>query len=488
MKNLLCLILLSLMALLSPAAEIVSWKVPLSGFVEKGLDAQGIVRRKSAPEVSPFFKEGDELWDLKGAAPDVAEKRDFSLDWLVWNATSGRLVAKGNWIDLSAIHEILRLDRLAKQARINLSAYEVPSDGAPPSEDAKPVATVSLLTRSGMKSEATWSEGGKSISLQTAVSLAETNPIADIQFHCSVGVPDQPGIEVTSVILLRSESPLWIARDFDGKKGLDLKLDYSTESIGSTPLHGQVMIIRDNKPVSLMPNWKLPENHRVADGWAVISPLALDDFLEKPSDGKGSPEIDPFAEAAPRERAPFRQARTANPPDSLRPWLEHEVLDATEWLKKNGLTVEGERFFAGYDPIQQRFYFQSTNEKLAGDVEILLSPGCYLRPGSVITTLDGIGQMRLVARSGMKASLVRMLGEKSTRRSLEIEPTIGENGDLMDMRLKFEDQTDPQKITRLDTSTTLTTGKPQELLSGSESGGGKSSLRIKGEVYRLPLD
>ena len=48
------------MAFACEAAEIVSWKVPLSRYAW-GAEVEKKVRLKSAPDPSPFFKDGDEF-------------------------------------------------------------------------------------------------------------------------------------------------------------------------------------------------------------------------------------------------------------------------------------------------------------------------------------------------------------------------------------------------------------------------------------------
>jgi hypothetical protein len=103
----------------------------------------------------------------------------------------------------------------------------------------------------------------------------------------------------------------------------------------------------------------------------------------------------------------------------------------------------------------------------------------------MVATLDGIGQTRLFSRFGERASLSRIAGEKSVKRSLEIEPTIGDPADLIDMRLYYEDQTDAQNTTQLNSSTTLIQGKQLELLSGKATGGTERSLRLRADILQL---
>ena len=130
MKYLLCLILLPLMALVCPEAEIVSWKIPLSCFVGAGLQANGIVRCKTAPEPSPFFKEGDALWDLKGIPAETRKETSPPLDWVIWNASSGRLVVKADWLGIWQLLGRLRTDQQPKQCRLTVEVLEVPADGS----------------------------------------------------------------------------------------------------------------------------------------------------------------------------------------------------------------------------------------------------------------------------------------------------------------------------------------------------------------------
>ncbi len=133
-------------------------------------------------------------------------------------------------------------------------------------------------------------------------------------------------------------------------------------------------------------------------------------------------------------------------------------------------------------------FFFAPSEDLVNRAAILLMPDCMLQPALITASLDGGGRIRLVARSGKKASLKRCVADKPSQRNLEIEPTIGENDNVIDMRLYFEDMVDSQRVTRLDTSTTIMTGKLQELLSGSQETAPKSSLRLKAEVLRISLD
>ena len=95
-----------------------------------------------------------------------------------------------------------------------------------------------------------------------------------------------------------------------------------------------------------------------------------------------------------------------------------------------------------------------------------------------------MGQTRLVGKSGQRAKLTRTNGDKQEMRYLEVEPTVGESDELIDMQLAFSDEADPQRTTHLNLSVTLNGGKPLELITGAAGDGEKGSVRMKAEVLR----
>ena len=58
MRSAVPLFLLALTLLAGQAADIVAWKVPVSRYASGDWQAEGAVRLRSAPEESPFFKDG----------------------------------------------------------------------------------------------------------------------------------------------------------------------------------------------------------------------------------------------------------------------------------------------------------------------------------------------------------------------------------------------------------------------------------------------
>lgn len=477
------------------AAEIVAWKVPLIRYFDEA-GKRGGVLCKTAPEDSQFFKDGDELWDLKNAMPDAGDQK-LSLDWLFWNATSGRLVAKGGWINLCTVHEILRVNALPKHLKLNVNLYEVAADGAPLAENAKPVSELSIRVRSGQNSKTHWSANGSALAIETEVILADTDSFADVRLAVTAEVPNQPRLEVNTAFILKAGSPLWVARDFDDKRGLDLQVLGMLESMEGTPLREVVMIQKKgNESRSLWPQQRSDEYEPVLVGGAgwimscLMSPGELASFL------KVSPEsnqTDPFAEQIMPERTKLLLTTSVKPPALISSILDHEVLDATEWFRKVvpnlGENLDSSGSFAGYDPIGQRLYFYSPSQRMVDSMRQYVMQMCNLHPALVRVALDGIGQTRLIGKSGQKASLKRIVDKETIRRSLEIEPLIGENDDVVDLRFKFEDRADARKISEINSSNSLSDGKALEILTGKWPDGEVRSLRMTTEILRIsPVD
>jgi len=193
---------------------------------------------------------------------------------------------------------------------------------------------------------------------------------------------------------------------------------------------------------------------------------------------------DPFAAPTPDLHIVLPSVPAVRPPDFLRPWLDHEVLDASEWIGKLAPYLKGHGEFYGYDPMINRLYFFTRNRQ---GVE-QFSMGFALTDGDipplVVVSFDGAGQTRLVGKSGQKATPTRGVDPKAVKRSIEIEPTIGESDELVDLRLDHCDETDPQRTTHVNTAVTLQDGKPLMLLDITPNDGKKSSLRVKAEVTR----
>lgn len=495
MKRHLGSILWLLMALVCDAAEIVSWKVPLSRYAW-GVEAEKKGRLKSAPEPSPFFKDGDELWDLKGIPAtedhaatdplppqDVLLKTDPPLDWVVWNARSGRLVVKGDWNAIWQLHYQLRIDQLPKQCRLTTEVFEVPADGSPLTEKSVPAAFLSGVSRPGQEVEAARQQEGIMIHMKGTANIRDDSRFVDLQLELSCALPGHPGMDLKTAFTCQPGKPLWVARDFDGNKGLDLRVSAAIELIDGTPADEIFLIQEGDAAIPLVVERAELKRHRIGDKhWLAalwMEPQSVLDMITPESSEMRS--ADPFAEPPPRDVSARPILAGVSVPEILKPWFSHPVLDLRELMKNSGVVSAEFTGFAGYDLLSRRIFIFSNDGLELDKFEQLFSGGYNRSPRSVVVTLDGNGQTRLVTRSGVLSRLDRKGDEQKVIRSLEIEPTFGSD-DLIDIRLETVDNTKATSGELLKSAVRLKSGEPLDLLVGSAPDGKETSLRIKAEI------
>ena len=479
--------------------------------VPLGLQAEGIVRCKSAPEKSPFFKEGDELWDLTGihgeylpnpqisefpsdsdnlqdsrkALKDILSTTNPPLEWAVWNASSGRLVTKSERIAIWQLNQQLGMDRFPKQCRMTAEFFEVPSEGSPLAENAVPSAVVSWVSRSGNEFEAFQQNEGGMIRAKGVAVIGEGAPVVDVAVDVDCALTNELPLKFKTALTLHSDKPFWVVRDFDGKKGLDVRISCAIELVGGTPVREAVLIQKDEIFTPLTVNRAVMEKHRIGDkGWLVIQWWKLEDLSQfSPGDPFADPySANPFADSDLKNRLGLVNVRA---PELLKSWLPNPVWDIGKLIAISGITSDGASGFSGYDPSAQRIFFFSSKESEVDKFEQVLSPGCQLPSKVLICSLGGEGQMRLAGRSGGQSRLERADADQKVIRLLEVEPTIGESGDLIDVHLDYRDDSNVVRKLSVETAVTLLEGQDLEVVTGSSHQGRKSSLRLKTEISEI---
>lgn len=362
MKRHLGSILWLLMALACEAAEIVSWKVPLSRYAW-GAEVEKKVRLKSSPEPSPFFKDGDELWDLKnvpvtghaadetdGIVPsrDTRLKTDPPLDWVVWNARSARLVVKGDWNAIWQLHYQLGIEQLPKQCRLTAAVFEVPADTSPVSEKSVPAVFLSCVSRSGQEVEAVRQQEEKMFRVKGTADIRDDNRFVYLQLELSCALPGHPGMDLKTALAFQPGKPLWVARDFDGNKGLDLRVSTTIELTDGTPVAEVFLIQQGDTAMPIVVDRREMKRHRVGDkGWLAVQWMDPQSLSAMEPSGVA---VDPFAEPPPKDR-PEKPV-----PEVLKPWFNRPVLDLRELMKKSGVVEADFTGFVGYDPLTQRVF------------------------------------------------------------------------------------------------------------------------------------
>lgn len=463
--------LLSFM-LLAPeisASEIMAWKIPLSRFGWSDTETEGVEKMESPPQPSPFFKVGDELWDLSA----VHEKgKNPPLDWIVWNATSERIVAKGTWDGISQLHEILDGQSPPRNLRIRLETFKIPSDGSLPSKNALPALELSVIVRSALKFKVSNRERGESLEMSGQAVLGNlSNPVVDVQVSVLCQLKDQPRLDLNTSFSLEDNGSIWVARDFHRNQGIDLRVTPTFELPDGTPL--KEFLMKQNgdaiEPFVIERNFG---RKNAGNGWLEIIDLPRT-LLDPPGPTTG----DPFAVS--ELPAPV----ALNLPDILPPaflseWVDHSVLDVSTLVRTAGVAMDREGDFAGYDPIQQKLFIYSTGEALVNICKQIYSGHGETRE-TLMVTLETDGETKIVTHSGSKASLTRSAVDNSIVRSVEVEPNMG--AEISDLTLKYQVKSEGREEL-IQTSTTIPSGKFSKVFSGGSGEGTEFSLSTKVEM------
>jgi hypothetical protein len=246
------------------SAEIIGWKTSISRIITGGKVSPSLVRLEKPPEASLFFGKDDELWNVSSIMPsneEVAEK----LEWAVWNATSGRLIAKGSWVALFELQHHYDLDNPPIQARVKLDAYQVPVDGAQPDASKPPSFSLSYIGRSGQKVVASNTEGDSSMSVEGEVNLGYDHSKIDARIFAYVSLPDCPNIQIESQISIANNLPVWYARSFNGKQGIDLMVTVTLVLADGTLLDELIM----RQEGEAIKSFLTPETHGASGNIAI---------------------------------------------------------------------------------------------------------------------------------------------------------------------------------------------------------------------------
>jgi len=482
LRLLLCLCLTSW----ATAAEIFAWKVPLSNFTPAGLDTPGVARLETAPEKSPFFAEGDELWDIHAAVPDAVVKGGASPEWAVWNATSGRVVTKGAPIVAVALYHHLGIEELPTVCRIGIDVLRVPDGGAPPDFSGKPDASLSFIGRGGTRSNGSFSEKGAEIRSECELTISEDKTIIDSALNLSASLPNYPKLEISTSASMCDHTGVWLARDYDGKSGIDIRYSVTLVLTDGTP-YSEAVLKQDGE--TFLP-LQVDRSHKdplaIGDGW-LASQWVGSRFLQR-FIGEITPDEDPdpFAPEDEVKGLAWDKFHLSPIPDKLTPYFAGPVLDVGEDLSRAGIEiVAGES--AGYDLGSQRAYFYSSDRAKLDKFEQICNVSLG-DPMFLAITTRGDGQMRLVARSGQKANLKSTRPDSKFTRIFQIEPTLGHIHsfveELVDLRFLFEEKSGETLVRSLKSGVNLAPGEFTKIMEGKLPDGGETKMEIKAEEIR----
>ncbi len=439
-----------------------AWKVPLETLIWEGVTNPKCQRLKNPPSASAFFKPGDELWDVMAAveweaeeaadldpfAPPVTEDQPGpGLEWLVWNASSGKLVGHGSWAQLDIVEQ--QLD-LPGQPHLIRTTFEVHRDRAEPS-------TVSLLSQSGEE----FSSKSRGLHLSATAHLSADRMLVDIALAASWQRDTDwtDGIEIGATVPVERTVSLATWQDEQGS----WEVRVSCEAITTEgTLITQLREFETPRGIERIDDGSVRHptvsRRSLANGLVTGSFHVPPDFLFRISgDRRGVfPDL-----------AQGKDARIFPGPR----WI-----DVREPLRANGLQLSTPGSLAGFHPDDHIITVVSTSTDV-DLLEVIVSPGCICRPLAIEHTLQSPGIMaRLLCRSGERVGIVRSRRGTSGK-LLEIATNIGAGERLMDVRYLI----DFESGIHLDSATILTTGEPQEI-AVFESVGKRSAVTLTGTI------
>jgi len=449
------------------SAETVAWKIPLSQIAHDGIETAGVTKLMKPPGESVFFRKGDVLWDLakvlrKDAKPAAAP------DWVVWNSTSKRIVAKGSLSSVWALHRLLGYENIPTQCRLRIDASKVPADGSSPDLDKKADSSLELIVKSGQKGEASISENGSTLRFSGSPISSEDKSLIDLDLEISSFLPDGPSLKLNTAVALKNGSSVWLARESDGDTGTDVVITATVELADGTPFSESAFREIAGAAVPLV-------SPRVASGFVAIEDkrwlswvgfggeILHSAVLSNQEDVDQN--VDPFAYTSTQERPPLGGFPEIDLPPELVPFFGGSAFDVSKELKAMGIIVGGDEI-AGYDPSTERIFLYSGNATEIDKLTSVFMTFCYDPPTTIEIGLQSRGLTKILGRSGHKITLEATRTDPSRERIFEMEPTVGENDDLVDLRIRFDEIAGEAPVRSLNTSVTLVVSEPLELMKG----------------------
>ena len=467
--------LLFCMCLASAAAdadEIVAWKVPLTQLTFQIPGSPEIARLSEPPEKSIFFSIGDVLWNLSKVLPEDIQA--VAPDWAVWNANSGRIVAKGSFASVCALHNLIGFNDLPLHCRIKLDASRLPADSSPADQGKKPDSRLELVVRSGQKGNAYSAENGTIMRIEGSPNLDEYGSLMDLALQVSASFPDSPSLEFKTSLVLESGKPLWVARDSDGKSGIDLVISGIVELADGTPYAEAALIEASGKAIRFDQARAEPKRVSMAGNrlltWIWHGKDAARGLIADTEDWDG----DPFAETPRKHETLSSKTKEVKTPKALVTFFGETVIDLTEEIKNAGIIL-GDGDFAGFAPRSESFFLYAASPNESDKFEQLLHPGCHLPARIIATEISGRGQTRVLTRSGFEASLESTYPNTKMHRFIKLEPVLGINGTLVDIHLLYKETAEGKPARSLETSATFSIGEPLKVMEGAPG----AAMKIK---------
>jgi hypothetical protein len=496
-----CLLLLSCNALVF-SAEIIAWKTPVAVIAPQGLNVSGVTRLEKPPETSPFFGPKDELWDIAVLMSRPDRKLSDPPEWIVWNATSGYLVAKVSWAAYLEIEHKWELQFPASQCRVKIDVYDVPANGSPPNRSKPPKHSLTILTRNGQKTSSSNTENGTSIGVECVADFPDGCPCfleihgssnVNLKTLISVSLPDGSTSKFDTCVVPEDGLPLWLAREFDGKNGVDVMITATAELVDGTPVSQAVMRQEGNAIMPFPSHMRYWKSDNIAIGeksrliWCSVPLKNIFRIFRLVEIREDKKMDDPFAAAGDSDKpekmviVDESKLKLLAAPAILAPHFHGSVFDFSGLDNALGLEVsEGD--LLGYDYKNQRIFIYSPDIKALLQFEKMLPSAIEMNPISLVTTVRGNGELRLISRSGIKSSIEITHPKSKQTRYFQVELAVGEDDTHVDAAFTYHDRIGEQFMKSIESDATMVVGEPIKFLEKGKADGAKEALEMKVEI------
>lgn len=434
------LLLLVLLALpwVAQGAYTAAWKVPLETLVPDQARKEKIRKLEKPPGESAFFAPGDELWDVSGVLRDVnllpmyADRDSFGAqvaespgawkgEWAVWNARTGRLVARGGFPDL--LKAQLAWEFKGEPAKIG---YQL--EWMRPGE-AKPFQSISAVCGDGESLKK--NEGNISLTAEPSLELSSGQKI-DIGLAVSWKANgEDEGWEVGTSLKIPDGGKVLVAKHGSGAKAWELILFCKKVEVDGTEARllqtkGRDIEVwaGDTFHAPVPPKVALPGNRSIT--WHQIPPVGVSLPLPMP---KYDLEV----------------------PEPLRPWIDGPLVGIPkEIFREKGIDTNAPDFFVAMDPVAQLLVAAASDETQPLIAELVDSVVGQAERSLFIEIKSAAGNSGLVVDSGAKAAIWKR-GRELEQAVFEVEAERREEGIglLLGMRMGTGNAKDDFLETRL---------------------------------------
>ena len=441
------------------ASETAAWRIPIDLCVPGFQTRAGVRKLDEPPGTSAFFQKGDQLWDLSKSLRWSAGGEDdpftppqpldaaakWSGDWIAWNERSHQVVARGSWKALREAEEALGYTSVPVLSR---SKFELVTG-----EAGAATRSFSLISHHGDEARARIAGGDLKVTFTEASAGVI---IARWQADWKAG-PEDSGWSVNAAITLEDNRRMLIARHGQAAEKWEIFGTVTLEHPDGTPVNETRWLEYPDGPglwCPFVPSSEVPLRSLGGGLLLGLYPVPVD-----------------FPDLVGTE---YNRSSPVKIPQSAAEWVQGQLFPAKELLKANGINVAGAGTFAAFDPKGRLIIIADT--AIHDLVRQITDSCCGRRPVSALveTNLEA-GGWGLSCQSGEKAAISRTF-PGSDAWTFEIEPTLGRDGGMVDLRYKVDLIAGNKVGGRVEAASTFVIGKPQQVGSFESKGSSVANL------------